>query len=111
MPFDRPSSAGAIEKPKKQKKESPNVGKKSWFFNRKKNKEEGEVHVKPRCFVEQPLERRRSESPEPSERSSSAASKHPFKLRQKTPKEDGKHGGPMWRAKVSQASLPTLLVY
>ena len=71
------------------------------FFKRDKNKEEGEVHVKPRCFVDEPQDRRHSESPEPSERSSSVGSKHPFKLRVKGTKDESKHSGPMWRVKVS----------
>ncbi len=102
IPIDRPSSAGDIGKLKKTKRSSPQILSKigGYIKNRKtKNKEEGAVHVKPRCFVDPPSDRH-SESPEPNAaRSASVGNKHhPFKVSKK--KEEIKSGGPMWNHKV-----------
>ena len=110
VPFDRPSSAGDVGKLKKGKKESPKIlGKLGGFIkNRKtKNKEEGIVHARPRCFVSPPSDRH-SESPEPSAvaRSTSLGNKHPFKVSKKNPEM----GGPMWSHKVGTALLALLIL-
>ncbi len=100
VPIDRPSSAGDIGKVKK--KASPQILNRfgNYLKTRKiKKKEEGAVHVKPRCFVDPPSDRH-SESPEPNAaRSTSVGNKHhPFKVSKK--KEEIKSGGPMWSYKV-----------
>ena len=101
VPLDRPSSEGDVVKLKKGKKGSP-FSKLGDYIQKKKakNKDEGEIRVKPRCFVDPPADNRQnlSESPEPNARSSSVGAKHPFKVSKK--KEETKHGGPMWRVKV-----------
>lgn len=103
VPFERPSSAGDINKLKKSKKGSPQILSKIGDYikqRRSKNKEEGAVHVKPRCFVDPPSDRH-SESPEPNAAravSAHVGNKHPFKVSKK--KDETKQPGAMWNHKV-----------